>query len=128
MSMEPKFLAFLVLLILLASILGSDRVPWWRIAFFFLIGCLGLWSLPAVTSILSGGPAQDASGQFIRDAEGHHLYRYQSVASIEGFMKATLYLSVACIITAFVLTFIKLCLGDFSLRRAVKPCPSDFSR
>lgn len=120
MSMHPQFLAVLVGIVLLVSILGSDSVPWWRIGAFVVIGFLGLWASSGAYSILGPGPAADAAGNIIRDVNGHPLYRSRDVSSAESFMTATVYLSFACLIAALVLGFVKLCSGDIRLRQDIR--------
>ena len=118
--MHPQFLAVLVGMVLLVSILGSDRVPWWRIGAFVVIGFLGLWASSGAYSILGPGPASDAAGNIIKDMNGRPLYRSGDVSSTESFMTATVYLSLACLVSALVLGFVKLCSGDIRLRRDTK--------
>lgn len=109
MSMHPQFLALLVGMLLLVSILGSDHVPWWRIGVLVIIGIAGLWASSGAYSILGSGPAADAAGNLIKDVDGHPLYRREVVDSASGFMTATVYFSFATLIAAPVLAFVKLC-------------------
>jgi uncharacterized membrane protein len=120
MSMHPQFLGLLVAMVVLVSILGSDSVPWWRVGAFVVVGFFGLWASSGAYSILGPGLAVDAAGNIIKDMNGRPLYRPRDISSAESFMNATVYFSIACLIAALILGFVKLCSGDIRLRRDIQ--------
>jgi hypothetical protein len=121
MAIFPQFLAILVCMILLISVLGSDRVPWWRVGFFLLIALFGLWAASGAYSILGPAPAFDVSGNMIKDPKGHPLYRAADVASAEVFTQSTAFLSFGCLITGLILGFVKLCSGCLRFCKVIQP-------
>jgi hypothetical protein len=111
--MHPTFLAFVTCMIILICVLGSDQVRPWKVLALLLLGLFGLFASSGAYSILGPCPAVDAAGQFIRDSENHPLYRAHQIAAAEGYMTATIYLSIGSLLAAVIILFSLICTHGF---------------